>query len=113
MKSFRKTSIPNVALGAMSGTSLDGIDGAVLVMDGHDITVFGQTQYRRYTDTEQTVLLAALGHWSGPEVKAAKSVIDAVHAEAMAKFEDTDLVGFFLRSNFGPCTPKTRHLASG
>ena len=45
MKSFRKTSIPIVALGAMSGTSLDGVDAAVLVTDGHDITVFGPTQY--------------------------------------------------------------------
>ena len=51
MKSFRKTSIPIVALGAMSGTSLEGVDAAVLVTDGHDITVFGPTQYRRRTDS--------------------------------------------------------------
>ena len=52
------------------------------------------TLYRRYTDVEQTVLSAALGHWSGPEVEAAKVVIDAVHAEALAEFVDIDLVGF-------------------
>jgi anhydro-N-acetylmuramic acid kinase len=82
MKSFRKTCIPIVALGAMSGTSLDGVDAAVLVTDGHDITVFGPTQYRRYADAEQTVFSAALRHRSGPEVEAAASVIDAVYAEA-------------------------------
>jgi anhydro-N-acetylmuramic acid kinase len=70
MKSFRKTSIPIVALGAMSGTTLEGVDAAVLVTDGHDITVFGPTQYRRRTDS-------ALGHFSGPEVEAAISVINA------------------------------------
>lgn len=51
MKSFRKTSTPIVALGAMSGTSLDGVNAAVLVTDGHDITAFGPTQYRRRTDS--------------------------------------------------------------
>ena len=78
----------------MSYTSLDSVDAAVLVTDRHDITVFGPTQYRRYTDAEQTVLLAALGHWSGPEVEAAISVIDVVDAEALAKFEGIDLVSF-------------------
>jgi anhydro-N-acetylmuramic acid kinase len=87
MKSFRKASIPIVALGTMSGTSLDSLDAAVLVTDGYDITVFGPTQYRRRTDS-------ALGHWSGPEVEAARSVIYAFHAEALAKFEGIDLVGF-------------------
>jgi len=94
MKSFRKTSTPIVALGAMSGTSLDGVDAAVLVTDGHDITAFGPTRYRRYTDIEHTVLSAALGQWSGPKVEAATVVIDAVHAEVLAEFVDIDLVGF-------------------
>ncbi len=61
MKSFRKTSIPIVALGAMSGTSLDGVDAAVLVTDGHDITVFGPTQYRRRTDSAFGALGTVLG----------------------------------------------------
>lgn len=94
MKSFSKTTTPIVALGAMSGTSLDGVDAAVLVTDGHDITDFGPTQYRRYTDVEQTLLAAALGKWSGPEVEAATAVIDRVHAEALADFTNVDLVGF-------------------
>ena len=49
---------------------------------------------RRNTDVEQTVLSAALGHWSGPEVESATVVVDPVHAEALAEFVDIDLVGF-------------------
>jgi anhydro-N-acetylmuramic acid kinase len=94
MKSFRKTTHPIVALGAMSGTSLDGVDAAVLETDGHTITAFGPTHYRRYTDAEQTVLSAALGQWSGPAVKAATQVIDRVHAQALAGFKDVGIIGF-------------------
>ena len=49
---------------------------------------------RHNTDAEQTVLSAALGHCSGLKVEDATSVIDAVHAEAFAKFEGIDLVDF-------------------
>lgn len=94
MKSIRATDTPIVALGAMSGTSLDGVDAAVLITDGHDITDFGPTQYRRYTDVEQTLLSAALGKWSGPEVDEASEVIDRVHAEALKGFSEIDLIGF-------------------
>ncbi|WP_299671198.1 anhydro-N-acetylmuramic acid kinase [uncultured Roseobacter sp.] len=82
------------ALGAMSGTSLDGVDAAVVLTDGHWITDFGPTQYRRYTDAEQTVLRAALGQWSGPDVDAAAAVVDQAHLTLLASFEGIDLVGF-------------------
>ena len=35
-------------LGTMSGTSLDGVDAAVLVTDGTRIDGFGETAYRPY-----------------------------------------------------------------
>lgn len=82
------------ALGAMSGTSLDGVDAAVIETDGHVITGFGETAYREYTASERAVLRAALGRWSGPEVEAATRVIDAVHAEVLSGFENVDVVGF-------------------
>lgn len=82
------------ALGAMSGTSLDGVDAAVIETDGHVITGFGETAYREYTASERAVLRAALGRWSGPEVEAAAQVIDAVHAEVLSGFENVDVVGF-------------------
>ena len=47
------------ALGLMSGTSLDGIDGAFLNTDGERIVEFGPTAFRAYTDEERGVLRAA------------------------------------------------------
>ena len=46
---------PVRALGAMSGTSLDGIDAAVIVTDGHDVLEVGDSDYRPYTETEREV----------------------------------------------------------
>ena len=83
-----------VALGAMSGTSLDGVDAAVLVTDGHVIEAFGPSRYRAYSEAEQAVLTAALGKWSGPEVEAATDVIEAAHLEVLEQFDAVDLVGF-------------------
>ncbi|MBB96764.1 MAG: anhydro-N-acetylmuramic acid kinase [Rhodobacteraceae bacterium] len=82
------------ALGAMSGTSLDGVDAAVIETDGHVITGFGETAYRPYTPEERKILRAALGLWSGPQVDAAAEVIDAAHATLLTEFDNIDLVGF-------------------
>lgn len=81
------------ALGAMSGTSLDGVDAAVLLTDGEDIQRFGPSGYRAYTPAEREIIAAALGHWEGPEVDQAALVVTAAHAELLGTFE-TDLVGF-------------------
>ncbi len=59
------------ALGAMSGTSLDGVDAAVVETDGVEIHGFGASEYRAYSAEEQAVLTEALGHWAGPEAEAA------------------------------------------
>lgn len=81
-------------LGAMSGTSLDGVDAAMLQTDGERIGAFGPTQYRRYTDAEQIVLRAALGQWSGPDVEAATEVLQRAHEEVLQNFKSVDLIGF-------------------
>lgn len=85
---------PKRVLGTMSGTSLDGVDAAVLVTDGAVISEFGETAYRPYTDAERQVLRAALGKWSGPEVEAAAEVVETAHAEVLAGFADIDMIGF-------------------
>ncbi|MGX9350219.1 anhydro-N-acetylmuramic acid kinase [Shimia sp. W99] len=82
------------ALGAMSGTSLDGVDAAVVETDGAVIHAFGAHGYRAYSREEQAVLMAALGKWAGPEVEAATAVVDTAHVEALAGFEDVAIVGF-------------------
>lgn len=82
-------------LGAMSGTSLDGVDAAVLITDGVDIARFGETGYRRYTEAERAVLRAGLGAWPGdPRAEAAAEVVETAHAQLLSRFDPVDLVGF-------------------
>lgn len=82
------------ALGAMSGTSLDGVDVAMLETDGHDIVSFGASHYRPYTTEERAVIAKALGKWFGDEVDAAAQVVDHVHQEAMDGFYGVEMAGF-------------------
>ena len=82
------------ALGAMSGTSLDGVDVAVVETDGQQVTGFGPSDYHPFTSEQREVLRAALGHWHGAEVVAATEVVEAAHVVALSGFEDIDLVGF-------------------
>ena len=85
---------PIRALGAMSGTSLDGVDAAVIETDGHRIIGFGDSSYRAYTGAERAMLRDALGHWQGDEVEAVGELVTLAHAEVLAQFEDVDLIGF-------------------
>ena len=83
------------ALGAMSGTSLDGVDAAMIESDGHEIFGFGPTAYRPYSPQEAAVLHAARGHWPGaPEVTAAEAVVEAAHVEVLRGLTGAALVGF-------------------
>jgi len=86
---------PVRALGAMSGTSLDGVDAAVVVTDGDRIVEFGEAGYRPYTPPERAVLRAALGRMpEEPGVAEAAEVVETAHAELLSTFGDIDLVGF-------------------
>jgi hypothetical protein len=53
------------ALGLMSGTSMDGVDAAVVDTDGETITGFGPSGFREYTPDERARLRAGLGRWPG------------------------------------------------
>lgn len=80
--------------GAMSGTSLDGVDVAVLETDGVAFEVTDRSAFRPYSKAEQATLRAALGKWTGDEVDAATEIVQAAHLEALSEFTDCDLIGF-------------------
>ncbi|MDT8856296.1 anhydro-N-acetylmuramic acid kinase [Paracoccaceae bacterium Fryx2] len=86
---------PVWALGAMSGTSLDGVDAAMLLTDGQRILEFGDTAYRPYSEAERATIRAALGCWPGDDgVEAAAEVVETAHAELLSRFRGADVLGF-------------------
>ena len=85
---------PVRALGAMSGTSLDGVDVAVLETDGREIFGFGDSGYRPYSAQDRATLRAALGHWSGPAVVAAARVVERAHIDLLQRYPSVDVIGF-------------------
>ncbi|MCC6305497.1 MAG: anhydro-N-acetylmuramic acid kinase [Rhodobacteraceae bacterium] len=83
------------ALGTMSGTSLDGVDAALVLTDGRAIHAFGPTAFRPYGPAERACLRAALGRWPGEAgVEAAAEVVETAHAELLATLAGAEVVGF-------------------
>ena len=82
------------AMGVMSGTSLDGVDGAVLRTDGQKIFEFGEARYRPYAPDERAMIAAGLGKWQGPEVLAATAIVEAAHLVLLSDLQDVDVIGF-------------------
>ncbi|WP_234994678.1 anhydro-N-acetylmuramic acid kinase [Thalassococcus halodurans] len=78
----------------MSGTSLDGVDAAMILTDGDQIFEFGDTDYRAYSDAERHVLKDALGKWPEDDTQAALDVIQTAHTEVLAGFDGAQIVGF-------------------
>ena len=86
-------------LGMMSGTSLDGVDAAILRTDGERIAGFGPTSYRPYSAAERAVLRAALGRWPGEGgVAEAAELVETAHYEVMLRFKGVELAGFHGQS---------------
>lgn len=83
------------ALGMMSGTSLDGVDAALIETDGEVIHSFGPRAYQAYDPDEVSIFRAALGCWPGDApVAAAAALSVAAHARLAAKFPQAELIGY-------------------
>ena len=83
------------ALGMMSGTSLDGVDAAMIETDGVRIGGFGRSGYQPYSGNESAALHAALGQWpGGPGVVDAADISVASHAALAADFPEAELIGY-------------------
>ncbi|MBF9045479.1 anhydro-N-acetylmuramic acid kinase, partial [Rhodobacterales bacterium HKCCE4037] len=86
---------PVRVVGAMSGTSFDGVDIAVIETDGLEIMGFGETRSSDYSDADREVLRAAMGAWPGEaRADAAARVVEAAHISALAGLEGVSLLGF-------------------
>ncbi|HRO11348.1 anhydro-N-acetylmuramic acid kinase [Amaricoccus sp.] len=83
------------ALGLMSGTSMDGVDAAVVETDGETIAAFGPTAFAPYAPEDRALLRAALGRWPGePGLDAVEARVRAAHAAAVRRFAGVEIVGF-------------------
>ncbi|WP_244635961.1 anhydro-N-acetylmuramic acid kinase [Chthonobacter albigriseus] len=104
------------ALGLMSGTSMDGVDAALIRTDGEGIEAFGPVLFLPYTDAERAVLRQALADAVGitdrterpGAVDEAERIITDRHVEAVRSLAEraaaddinVDVVGFHGQTVF-------------
>lgn len=100
-------------IGLMSGTSMDGVDAAVLVTDGVTIAETGPTLFRPYDETEKALLRKALAEAKSLSdrnarpgaLKSAEDIVTEAHAETVSELRaaygrPVELVGFHGQTVF-------------
>lgn len=101
---------PLRAIGLMSGTSLDGVDVALIETDGEQVSALGPVGYRPYGPEERRLLGEALRAGAGVTdrrdrsgvLAAAEATVTDAHADAVERFladnrltrDGIDIVGF-------------------
>jgi len=86
------------AIGLMSGTSLDGVDVALIETDGERINAFGPSFCRPYSDDERTILRQALAQAVTLTDRAARPGLIA-QAEDLVTRAHGDAAETFLSDN--------------
>ncbi len=98
------------AIGLMSGTSMDGVDAAVIETDGEIVEALGPSLYTPFDDASRNLLRAAVKaalplqrpDFTLPAVREASHAINRLHEEAVGRLMteagltigDIDIVGF-------------------
>ena len=103
------------ALGLMSGTSLDGVDGAMIRTDGNQIAELGDSVFRPYTLAEQDILREALGKWQNNKtLQPAHDIIINAHIEVINQFPKAQIIGFHGQTlAHDPRRARTHQLGDG
>lgn len=90
------------AIGLMSGTSLDGIDAAIIETDGQTISEFGPWLTASYDDDLRERLRGSLGQTASAHIEELESDLTIAHGAAVQALlsrnslsaDDVDIIGF-------------------